>query len=223
MANLELPVLPPLLYRYRKLSANNFQQEIDAIRGKYIWCSTYKELNDPMEGFYKPSARFLKLTNFESTAQRIFDAKQTIGVCSFSDTHDNEVMWAHYAENYQGVCIGYRPRSLLKELPTEARLVRLGYGSTAPELGKHDGSAPADEAARKILSHKKASWLYEREWRILARPGPLRFNGRCIAELRLGSRISAEHKQALLAGFRKSIRIYQMTVENYQHHWRRLN
>jgi len=138
-----------------------------------------------MEGFYNPSARFVSLTNFEKAVQTIFDAKQTIGICSFSDTHDNELMWTHYADNYQGICIGYRPLSLLKGLPQDARLARLGYGATPPKIGKHDGIAPADETARKILSHKKSSWLYEREWRVFGDPGKLYFTGNCVAEIRL--------------------------------------
>jgi hypothetical protein len=99
MAQLEKPVLPPFLYRYRKVSDGRLDQEIDAITGQYLWCAPYRDMNDPMEGFYQPSSRFQKQTDFTKAAQKIFDAKQDIGICCFSDTHDNELMWTHYAES----------------------------------------------------------------------------------------------------------------------------
>jgi Protein of unknown function (DUF2971) len=224
VAFLEKPVLPQLLLIYRKLSGQRLQQEIASLHDKYLWCSVYRRLNDPMEGFYRPSGRFRKHPEFDRVVDNIFDAKQKIGICSFSDTCDNELMWTHYADNYRGICIGYRPRSLLKGLPKEARLTRLGYGTTPPELGKHDSLVRADEAARKVLSHKKSSWLYEREWRVFGPPGKLHFDSiKCIAELRLGSRISNEQKKILLEKFSNSIRIYQMTVEDYEHRWQKLS
>jgi hypothetical protein len=223
MARLESPVLPPFLYRYRRLSEDRLQQEIESIENKFLWCANYKDMNDPMEGFYKPSRRFEKVTRFEKAAQKIYDIKQTVGICSFTDTHNNEIMWTHYADNYRGICIGYRPKSLIAGLPENARLARLGYGVAPPEVGVHEGVIPG-EAARKILSHKKASWEYEREWRVFGPCGQLYFAGQCVAELRLGVRISDFHKGELLDHFAQTpIRIYQMTVTNYEHHWRHLN
>jgi len=100
------------------------------------------------------------------------------------------------------------PGSTSPHLIPHSAALHAGYS-----LGKHDANAPAKEAARKILSHKKSSWAYEREWRIFGPPGELYFAGNCIAEIRLGSRISDSHKDILLANFSSSIRIYQMTVE----------
>lgn len=223
MAKLEKPILPPFFYRYRKISAGQLGQEIKAIREQYLWCAPYKDMNDPMEGFYQPSVRFQKQTDFMKAAQRIFDAKQTIGMCCFSDTHDNELMWTHYSENYSGICVGYRPRFLLNGLPPDVQLVRLGYGNVPPEVGIHDTDSPA-AAARKILSHKKSSWTYEREWRVFGPCGAVPFVGRCVAELRLGSRVSDADKQKILSNFADSkIRIYQMVVDAYTHRWKRLN
>jgi hypothetical protein len=58
MAILAPPILPLYLYRYRSLGKNGsfLSRELDAVKRSYIWCSTFKNLNDPMEGFYSPSA-----------------------------------------------------------------------------------------------------------------------------------------------------------------------
>ncbi|MGY3034301.1 hypothetical protein ACVIIV_003471 [Bradyrhizobium sp. USDA 4354] len=37
----------------------------------------------------------------------VLRSKPKIGICCFSDTNDNELMWAHYAANYSGICVAY--------------------------------------------------------------------------------------------------------------------
>jgi hypothetical protein len=126
-AQLERPVLPPYLYRYRKINSAVVYQEVDAIRETYLWYSTYKAMNDPMEGFFEPNRRFLKDDNYNRASQDISYQKIQIGICCFSDTCDNELMWSHYTENYSGICIGYAPKALLSGLPNNSRLVRVAY------------------------------------------------------------------------------------------------
>lgn len=221
-ATLELPVLPPILYRYRAISGERLAREIGSIKQNYLWCSEYHKLNDPMEGFYKPSARVSKNPQYKSGADAIYYKKQNIGICSLSDTFENELMWAHYAENSSGICVGYRPRALIQGLSDDSRLVRLGYGSEPPEIGIKDGYG--EEAARKILSHKKANWAYEREWRVLGPIGRARYEGDCVAEIRLGARISGEAKEAILHAFRSTkIRISLMSVSGYTQHWTKIH
>ena len=223
-AQVDKPVLPPVLYRYRGLREDDqdcLAREIDAIRNQTLYCSRYKALNDPMEGFFEPSLRFQQDTAFSKAARRmVFDAKQDIGICCFSDTYDNELMWTHYARNYTGICVGYRTKELIEGLSDRVHLVRVAYDSTPPKLGKSDWNAYL--MAIKILSHKKANWIYEREWRLLADIGPLRIeSARCIVELRLGSRLSPQHRELLLEAFRDSgIKISTMTVNDYTHRWR---
>jgi hypothetical protein len=129
-------------------------------------------------------------------------------------------MWTHYARNYTGICVGYRTTRLIDGLPKHVHLARVAYDSTPPKLGKADWNAY--QAAIKILSHKKANWIYEREWRLLTHIGPLRIeSARCIVELRLGSRILPQHRELLLDAFRDSgIKISTMTVNDYRHRWK---
>lgn len=223
VARLEQPVLPPYLYRYRKLSEIRIDTEIRAITDQYLYCSSYRGMNDPMEGFYEPTARFQKFTEFRRAVSGILDAKRNIGICCFSDTCNNELMWTHYANNYKGICIGYRSRSLLDAMPDDAHLVRLGYGAEPPKVGSHDGFLP-EQAALRILSHKKASWLYEREWRVLWQQGRMPFRGKnIIREIRLGSRIEDDDRQMILNTFgHTNVRVYEMKIDGYEHQWKRL-
>ena len=141
-AILDQPILPPYLYRYRKITDQTIDQEIAAITEKYLWFSTYRETNDPMEGFFEATARFQKDSNYTRAVRDIYDEKTNIGICCFSDTHDNELMWSHYTGNYSGICVGYAPQNLIDGLPRNVHLVRVAYGTKPPDITAKDAANP---------------------------------------------------------------------------------
>lgn len=53
MADLQPPIIPAYLYRYRSLSRSTraLQEEINSITENYLHCSEFTLMNDPMEGF----------------------------------------------------------------------------------------------------------------------------------------------------------------------------
>ena len=232
MAKLDAPVLPPFLYRYRRLASERddlrdpneaekvFRRELYAIKSRLLFFSNYKAMNDPMEGFYYPSRRAKKDTNFSMAVDAIYDAKLGFGLCCFSDTHNNELMWTHYANNYSGICVGYQPRPLLNRLSKNFHLIRMSYGNEPPPLSVHDLLNHSD-AARKILSHKKASWVYEREWRLLGPLGLQKIKSKmCVRELYLGTRIQPKYRDIIMDELKNvSIRISEMEVSGYRHEW----
>lgn len=223
MAEVDRPVLPPYLYRYRRLDAATLARQIAAIKRQTLWCSAYKAMNDPMEGFYEPTVRFQNQTIFTAAVDQIYSAKQTLGLASFGDTHDNELMWTHYAGNYAGICVGYRTQKLVEGLPPDVHLVRLAYGVTPPEIGAADSADPRSTAI-KILSHKKSSWVYEREWRELGTQGEINIASKaCVRQVYLGSRISTGHRRKILDALLQSpVAIFEMRVANYSHEWKQL-
>ena len=224
MAQLDRPVLPLYLYRYRPLTNDQILvREIEAIKEQYIWLSQYRALNDPMEGFYEASRRVQADQNYNQVTRDLLNAKRNIGICSFSETKENELMWAHYASNYAGMCVAYRPQPLIDGLPDDAHLVRLAYGSVPPGISNLEAT-DLQGAARKILSHKKSSWVHEREWRLLGEPGRLDISSKsCAREVYLGARIKPDHKEKIRKELeRVNIRIYEMRVSNYSHEWSQL-
>ena len=122
-------------------------------------------MNDPMEGFYRPSRLLRGQTDYKNIVRKITDAKSQTGIACFSETYENVLMWAHYAGNYAGICIAYSARSLLDGLPDEASLVRLAY-IDRPPLIQSSHARDVGDATIRILSQKQHNWAYEREWRI---------------------------------------------------------
>jgi hypothetical protein len=221
MAQLRLPDLPPRLYRYCRLDRpDRTEQEIDAFQKSYIYTSTYKEMNDPMEGFYSPSTRLTHEPHWRRTYRDILNAKRAIGISCFSETFENELMWAHYADNYRGICIGYSAIKLCDNLPESARLVRVAYAETPIYLSKYDKD-DVIKAAQKILSHKKYNWAYEREWRVIGDyPGQLPYQRDVITAVYFGSRIPEHQKTRIIEGMGgRNVKFYQMTVSSYRHSW----
>jgi hypothetical protein len=220
-ATLELPVTPRCLYRYRKLSDDRLDQELDAIKNKYLWCAKFTKMNDPMEGFFLRATESTEVSDDygyrEAAKQICSDMADKVGIASFCDTYENELMWAHYAENYTGMCIEYNTDALVAGLPEDVSLVRLDYDDLPPKiLGKKDY-----EAIKAILSQKKGSWAYEREWRVI-RPMPekVEIKGSFVTHIYFGSRTKPEHKESLLKEFRNNgIAISDMKVNGYKHDW----
>jgi len=178
MATIETYARPITIYRYRSLSGSRapnpraneklLEQELSPIEQSYIYCSTYRELNDPMEGFFKASQRVKKRPDYDETVELIRNQKLALGIASFSETWDNELMWAHYGGAFAGICIGYSVTKLLEGLPNDHALARMAYGDRPYYLGL--GPYRQEHRTRAILSTKNVKWSYEREWRLYAQP-----------------------------------------------------
>lgn len=226
MARLETPVLPLRLFRYRSLtrSPNALDEEINAVRENYLYCSTFDKMNDPMEGYFRPARSFKGHTDYKASLKRIVGEKTSIGVSCFSETSDDLLMWTHYAGNHSGVCVAYSTSRLVDGLSEQVSLVRLGYGD-APPLISSSEARNAERTARKILSQKKLNWAYEREWRVLGTVGRVQINGRqAVTDVYFGSRVSAAHRQKFLSKLQgTSICAYSMQVDEYNHDWEPVN
>lgn len=223
MAKFELLNRPEILYRYRSLDTQErFDREIQALTKRELHFSVLKSMNDPMEGLSRRSLGFKKSDVDRASFDEIVRQKRTIGICSLSDTPNNEVMWAHYSGSYSGICIGYRTASLLDGLDNNCTLVRVQYEDQKPSLSGEDAK-DISRSARKLLSFKNARWAYEREWRLLSdTTGLVNIEEpNCIASIRMGSKIRKQHQRAIeqLRAKLNKTRLYAMNVSSYATEW----
>ncbi|HET9182739.1 MAG TPA: DUF2971 domain-containing protein [Candidatus Angelobacter sp.] len=213
MAKVKAYIYPLRLYRYRP--ARNLERELRAIREHYLWCSGFEMLNDPMEGVFASSRRVRRADGYHDLKAAVIHNKGRVGICSFSEVHYHELMWAHYADQFQGLCIGYSLRRLLKYLPANVEFVRMYYDEKVPMI--RDDSEPPMIAAKKVLSCKNYRWLYEREWRMFASLGSIGYEKTsCVTHVYLGSRMSDNDRNRVrreLADL--SIPVSDMTVSKY--------
>ncbi|WP_404548090.1 DUF2971 domain-containing protein [Bradyrhizobium diazoefficiens] len=177
-----------------------------------------------MEGFYSPSALLKAQHDYREIAEAIYRSKISFGIAALSDTYDNELMWTHYADQYRGICVQYYAERMFNQLPPNCTLARIGYVNQPTRISTaFDRSF--DEAALRILSQKKSSWAYEREWRVLGPVGEVRMTGLepVVRGVYLGARIRPGHKQRILRAFEgTNVDVWSMTIDGYDHFWDRI-
>ena len=98
----------------------------------------------------------------------VLEEVNKIGVSCFSEIRDNLLMWGHYADKHQGVCIGFRYRGIMDNLvlrfsETEIACVpsKVAYSDEFPVWEIASGNHGTN-----VLNTKARCWEYEREWRI---------------------------------------------------------
>lgn len=102
-------------------------------------------------------------------SSRIYENYSNVGTLCLSSNFDTPLMWAHYADNYSGVVIGFDPEEgLLLDSPNTTDLNN--YCDIGPVNYKNERFRYPDSFKRNQLDfmfHKDKSWEYENEWRIV--------------------------------------------------------
>ncbi|HEY8096112.1 MAG TPA: DUF2971 domain-containing protein [Methylobacter sp.] len=184
------------------MSEPQVDQEIATIEDGYLWCSDFRLMNDPMEGLYEADHSFRSHPRYHQLVDIILQNKRDIGICSFSETPKNELMWAHYADQFRGICVEYDLRKLLDGLPDNIDIIRIHYDERMPAISLNSRT-PTMEIAKQILSCKNYSWLYEREWRLLGHTGKLDYRDNCITNVYIGPRMPDRIKSRLTPVLRR--------------------
>jgi hypothetical protein len=207
---------PPLLFRYRSISGGKIARELEAINEKYIYCPSIDKLNDQMEGMHRLSSFFSKRSDSAKHHTIINSARQRLGIASFSELLYDEPMWAHYTDQFQGICVAYNFRKLLAELDDEVHLVRMNYNDNAPILLWGRGSV--DQDARLTISSKTSRWSYEREWRVISpTKGKTQYQlHNCVTHVYLGSRLDSSDRKMVIKQLESlNISVSEMKLDEY--------
>jgi hypothetical protein len=102
-----------------------------------------------------------------TTQETLFNIREEtfskIGVCCFSKNNTNLLMWAHYADSHQGVCLEFDPK-----YEPFSKSFNVQYGLEIPEVNSDLLYEKEDitESIQKLLSFKSLDWKHEEEIRI---------------------------------------------------------
>jgi Protein of unknown function (DUF2971) len=205
-------VTPNRLYRYRSLE--HFDREIDAIEKRYLYCPHYLALNDPMEGLFDSSRNLRAAQSYREVRDEVIGNKAALRLCSFSEVKDHELMWAHYADQFRGICISYRLSRLLDNLKGNVSFTRMFYNESVPTI--HRSKKSPSDLAKMVLSYKSYRWSYEREWRMFCLQERASYKDQCISSVYLGSRMDDRTKQRLVAKLAQlKIKMRQVVIGKY--------
>lgn len=142
--------------------------------------------------------------------------KKHFGICCFSWDNKSMPMWAHYADNHKGICIGFK-----NYMPTEKDLYAVYPVDYVTEIKKYQFTTFEDEKYwRKWLLTKSAAWEYEKEVRLISKSynGILKFSKEIISEIYLGLSVSEENQSKLIKllaeqEFPQDLKLYKMTID----------
>lgn len=113
---------------------------------------------NPIEWLYDHRAELVTESATQALDKHIADT----GVFCLSELRDNILMWSHYAENHQGVCLEFDTHAG-SDILENARQVQYGHAYPVYECFNDDLSRLVEQA----LFRKSTDWEYEKEWRLI--------------------------------------------------------
>jgi len=147
---------PKTLEHIARQSQSAFKRRLDDLR----YHATNPEItaDDPLQ--------LLLAAEVEAELLRRYDK----GIVALGERADCPLMWSHYGDQHNGICIGY-------SIPADASVHRVRYD--AEPLVKAslveamlDGEAGAQgQVDEAVLLRKAPAWKYENEWRLIGDRG----------------------------------------------------
>lgn len=144
--------------------------------------------------------------NLERCKRSMIDANLNKGIFSLSAIPDSQLMWAHYTDSHQGICIGFNGiemgqyfKSFHLLYNTLIPLYKINYSDKYPLL--HPVNLSEFDFGITPLITKSADWNYEQEFRFInweKADIDIKIENYLFAEVILGCNISDEHKSEVL-------------------------
>lgn len=166
-------------YKYRTI--DNYKYFTDIILYNRLFATTYKKMNDPMEGYYYTNDYALNA----EIRNRILSEKGDVNFCCLAKRPNNMLMWSHYANGHTGIAIG------VKVSKNNNYIQQLEYFNDLTFIDRYDHST-----VRQILSRKLIYWEYEEECRIFPKNGQ-NFIECKIEDIILGRKILEEDEKLI--------------------------
>lgn len=225
---------PEVLYKYRPI--NKFT--LDTLVSNQIYFSTPAKFNDPFDtkcSFSKTIEKAsydeaIKIFGSDAEDMHLFKADGLInatteefiqelsqkGILSLCETKNNQLLWAHYAADHTGICIGFEV-SNENSLGDSKHTHKVNYTESYPSISQRSLGSPRHrkEAQHRVLHTKSKLWSYEQEWRCIYPEGDRVYDvpGR-ICEINFGCRTTTSDKsliKRILAG--SNLKFYQAEMK----------
>lgn len=210
------------MYKYRSINPHAPDKDISRIlsilQGK-LYFADWRDCNDPMEGYFQ----FYGDTKNAPDLDRIIKDKEPLKICSLSKTASNILMWSHYANSHQGVCIEIdcgdfsyseeNDRYLRNGEETQNSLFIKQIKYERDIYGIFEGNYH-DKIATDILSRKIDIWKYEEEFRAFYKSTQgIEISVGKITKVIAGVRISADIMNQIKKNLPKNIDFVEAKID----------
>lgn len=210
--------IPRMLYKYRNTIVSTdpkIPSHIDMLESKQVYFSHPSQFNDPFDCLL---SRYYFKTNQDSRFEIAFetwlkDYLDKLGIFCLSADCMSKLMWAHYADNHRGFCIGFKTSELppIKEKGEQAikeikyMVERARINVAASFRSENIDYADVAQFVGNWLYVKSLDWKYEKEWRLIgeARKTEL-YDVSMIGEIIFGLKMTLENKETIMRTFKNS-------------------
>lgn len=103
------------LYNYTKVNKNTLRNIIN----NTLWCSNTKNFNDPVDPF-------IKKNSYDKSYNYLLERMK---VACLTTHNDSTLMWSHYSDKHQGICIEYDINNVIDK--TNIILKKISYNKKA--------------------------------------------------------------------------------------------
>ena len=131
------------------------------------------------------------------------------GICSLTPLARNLLMWAHYAEDHKGFCVGINMLAMVPFQNDQAKqgdlidLYKVEYAEAMPRINFFQSmlSETGDDDALTLITTKSTDWKYEQEYRLVRwhkADSCISIGRGALAWVILGCRTSDENREQVL-------------------------
>ncbi|WP_429161504.1 DUF2971 domain-containing protein [Aeromonas media] len=183
---------------FKLASANTLNDPFETVLAKEL-LTALELVTDKQSPSYK---MFKRMFGEEAKLEQSYDTLfKMCGIISLSETQHNLLMWAHYANQHKGLCVGYSSDVLdnvkfprFVKIPVNKKPVKINYDSKKIFDFEYDLDYSTDNdlfktALYKVLTTKGDDWIYEKEHRIIL---PMNVADRLL--VLKGGRVETEHE-----------------------------
>ncbi|WP_186203889.1 DUF2971 domain-containing protein [Burkholderia gladioli] len=202
-----------MLYKFLGDVAHN-DRDFKTLEQEKIHASHFSSLNDPWDApnnFLDPSV-IERLSNSpaKKLADDFFYDINNFGIYCLSTEKSSQLMWAHYANNWKGLCIEYNAPDpgkffyKLREIHNSMVLISalsMRYADFPLYADIEDFKKEnALNLIRKLFSQKNVAWSYEKEFRLFFKKSQqYHIPASLVSGVYLGHAMAAAQKEKYLA------------------------
>ena len=185
---------PQLVFKYKGVfSHRDFRRLRDIFKNKRLYMSPLDQLNDPLE-----SACTIWLGSEAKRQKAIKDYR----VLALSKEPLLSTMWAYYANNYEGICFGFKTNKTfaeIEEVTYHASPNSIEWEFCIDDLFKK-GVAWQHEAEYRIVRHSKAGKYFKFDIEDLA----------CVI---LGNKLKPKFEKRIKSLIPKNVPIFTLEID----------
>ena len=151
-----------LAYKYR--SSSQFDFALDIVFNDRLYCADWTTLNDPMEGLFSYHYDDENSeADFDKKADQIINHKNKIKICSLSETPNSILLWAHYANGFDGFAIEVE----IPDPTPHNSINKIEYQKSGYTNVDMKSTVDLEKTAKMLLCSKFDDWEYEKEVRVI--------------------------------------------------------